>query len=103
VKPYADAPSDEPIELRVYPGANCAFALYDDRGNGYGYENGEYSLVSLTWNDHAHALILAGRQGSYDGMPAATRFIVVCGGVPAVTARATYTGKAMTVPLPACR
>ena len=26
VKPYADAPSDEPVELRVYPGASGDFA-----------------------------------------------------------------------------
>jgi alpha-D-xyloside xylohydrolase len=103
VKPYADALSDEPIELRIYPGANGAFALYDDAGNGYGYEKGEYSLVRLTWTDRAHALTLANREGSYAGMPSAIHFSVVCGGVPAVSAPVTYSGKAMTVPLPACR
>ena len=53
VKPYADAPSDEPTELRVYPGANGAFALYDDSGDGQGYEKGEYSLVRMSWDNSA--------------------------------------------------
>ena len=55
VKPYADAPSDEPTELRVYPGANGAFALYDDSGDGQGYEKGEYSLVRMSWDNRAES------------------------------------------------
>jgi alpha-D-xyloside xylohydrolase len=103
VKLYADAPSDEPIELRVYPGADGAFALYDDAGNGYGYERGKYNLVRLEWNDRARSLTIAKREGSYAGMATATRFKLLCGDAPAIAASANYSGNAITIPLSACR
>jgi alpha-D-xyloside xylohydrolase len=103
VKPYADAPSDEPIELRVYPGADGTFVLYDDAGEGFGYEKGEYSLVKLAWSARARQLFLAAREGSFPRMAATARFRVVCGNAPAAAKTVTYSGKAMRVPLPACR
>ncbi|WP_026527408.1 glycoside hydrolase family 31 protein [Butyrivibrio sp. VCD2006] len=39
------------IEVLVYPGADASFKLYEDAGDGYGYENGEYCITELTWND----------------------------------------------------
>ena len=100
VKPYADARSGEPIELRVYPGGNGAFALYDDAGNGYGYEHGEYSLVRLAWDDRSHTLSLAAREGSYASSP---RFRVVCGSSPRLGRDVSYSGRAITVRLAECR
>jgi alpha-D-xyloside xylohydrolase len=103
VKPYADAPSSAPIELRVYPGANGTFALYDDAGEGFGYEKGEYSLVRLAWNDRARTLSVAGRQGRYPGMAGTQQFKVQCGAVPAAAKLVSYSGSATTVALPDCR
>jgi alpha-D-xyloside xylohydrolase len=100
VKPYADAPSDEPIELRVYPGANGSFAFYDDTGNGYDYEKGEYSLVQVAWDDRSRTLSLAPREGSYASNP---RFRIVCGSAPSVSREVSYSGAAMRVALPGCR
>jgi alpha-D-xyloside xylohydrolase len=100
VKSYADAPSDEPLELRVYPGANGAFALYDDAGDGYGYERGEYSLVGLNWNDRSHSLSIAAREGSYRSNP---RLRIVCGSTQRVTRDVSYSGQAVQVSLADCR
>lgn len=104
VKPYADAPSGEPIELRVYPGASGAFGLYDDAGNGYGYEKGEYSLVRLSWDNRTHVLSAALREGrGYAGMPSRARFRIVCGSDAAVSSELNYTGAAVRLRLPGCR
>jgi alpha-D-xyloside xylohydrolase len=103
VKAYADAPSDEAVELRVYPGANGSFALYDDAGDGFGYEKGEYSLVRLTWNDRSRTLSLAAREGAYPGMAPRQKFKIVCGSAPAVAKPVSYSGPAMSVTLPDCR
>jgi alpha-D-xyloside xylohydrolase len=103
VKPYADAPSDEPIELRVYPGANGSLALYDDAGDGFGYEKGEYSLVRLAWNDRSRTLSLAAREGTYPAMAPRQKFKIVCGSAPAVAKPVSYSGPAMSVTLPDCR
>ena len=44
------------IELFVYGGADAAFDLYRDDGRTYAYENGEYTLTRLAWDDAAGAL-----------------------------------------------
>ena len=41
----------EDIEVLVYPGADASFTLYEDAGDGYGYEKGEYCVTEIKWND----------------------------------------------------
>ncbi len=53
---YADQAPDGPMELRVYPGADATFALYEDAGDGYGYERGEYTVTRLAWDDARRTL-----------------------------------------------
>lgn len=40
-----------PWEVRIYPGADGSFAVYDDEGDSYRYEQGAYSWLSLKWED----------------------------------------------------
>jgi len=105
VKQYADQPSTEPIELRVYPGHDGSFVLYDDEGDGYGYEKGRHATVELTWNDGRHRLTLGARKGSYPGMPATQAFRVVCGtGAAGGAARdVVQDSAAIDIDLPDCR
>ena len=37
--------------LCVFPGADGAFTLYEDSGDGYEYEQGGYRLTRFTWDD----------------------------------------------------
>jgi alpha-D-xyloside xylohydrolase len=48
---YADQKPERPLEIHVWRGANGAFDLYDDAGDGYGYEQGEYTATHLRWDD----------------------------------------------------
>jgi alpha-D-xyloside xylohydrolase len=48
---YADQAPDGPVTLRVYPGADGSFDLYEDAGDGYGHEAGEYTVTRLKWDD----------------------------------------------------
>jgi alpha-D-xyloside xylohydrolase len=48
---YADANPVAPVTVRVYPGRSSTFMLYDDSGDGYAYEQGEYKLVKLSWDN----------------------------------------------------
>jgi alpha-D-xyloside xylohydrolase len=73
---YAGQASD-PIELRVYPGADADFTLYEDEGDSYRYEQGAHSTISIHWSDAARTLTLGVRQGSYPGMAAGHTFNVV--------------------------
>ena len=65
------------LELRVYPGANGSFTLYEDEGDGYNYEKGIYSTIEFQWNDKAKTLTIAARKGSYPGMLQQRQFTVV--------------------------
>ena len=50
------------VKIRVYPGANGSFTLYDDDGHTYGYEHGEMRLTELRWDDAARKLTHTGTQ-----------------------------------------
>jgi alpha-D-xyloside xylohydrolase len=56
VKDYADQPSDAPLEIRVYPGADAEFTLYDDDGRTYDYEEGSRTTTPLRWSQSEQRL-----------------------------------------------
>lgn len=39
------------ITVRIYPGADGKYDLYEDDGDGYEYEKGEYRITRITYND----------------------------------------------------
>ncbi len=96
------------MEVRIYPGQNGSFTLYDDAGDTYDYETGQSSRIVLTWNDAAGQLTIGARSGSYSGMPTTRTFNVVRVGAnhgtgPDVTTAdkvVTYNGSAVTVAVP---
>jgi alpha-D-xyloside xylohydrolase len=65
---YAAEQTGKPLEIRVYRGADGTFTLYDDEGDNYDYEKGEYSTISLTWNDSKGTLVIGPRRGEFPGM-----------------------------------
>jgi hypothetical protein len=73
---YATEGAD-PLEIRVYPGADASFTIYEDEGDTYNYEMGKYSQIPLTWNDAAKTLTIGARTESYTGMPMTRTFNVV--------------------------
>ncbi|MBB3188498.1 glycoside hydrolase family 31 protein [Microbacter margulisiae] len=65
---YATEKPANPLEIRIYPGADGSFVLYEDENNTYDYEKGVYATISFKWNDARHELIIGKRQGSFPGM-----------------------------------
>ena len=74
---YVGEKTWENLELRVYPGADGSFTLYEDEGDSYNYEKGAYSTVTFKWNDKTRTLTIGQRQGEYPGMLKARQFTVV--------------------------
>ncbi len=72
--------SADPLEIRVYAGADASFTIYEDEGDTYDYEAGQYAEIPLTWSDTARTLTIGARKGSYPGMPATKTFNVVFAG-----------------------
>jgi alpha-D-xyloside xylohydrolase len=69
--------SIDPLEIRVYKGQNGSFTLYEDEGDTYNYESGQYSTIEFTWDEAAQVLSIGARSGSYSGMPANRTFNIV--------------------------
>ncbi|HUO09294.1 MAG TPA: TIM-barrel domain-containing protein [Phycisphaerae bacterium] len=59
---------DAPIELRIYPGKDGAFTLFDDEGDSYRYEKGLYATIPITWDQSHKTLTIGERKGSFPGM-----------------------------------
>jgi alpha-D-xyloside xylohydrolase len=74
---YAGEKPAGPIELRIYPGADGEFELYQDAGDSYDYERGSHSIISLHWSESARTLTIGDREGSYPEMPARIQIKVV--------------------------
>ena len=67
----------DPIELRIYRGANGDFTLYEDENDNYDYEKGVYATIPLHWDDAAHTLTIGDRKGQFPGMLESRSFRVV--------------------------
>jgi alpha-D-xyloside xylohydrolase len=58
----------DPIDLRIYTGANGDFTLYEDEGDNYDYEHGARSIIPIHWDDKSLTLSIGAREGSFPGM-----------------------------------
>jgi alpha-D-xyloside xylohydrolase len=91
---YVGEKTWDALELRVYPGADATFTLYEDEGDNYNYEQGKYTTIQMQWNDSRRTLTIGNRQGNYDGMLTNRVFNVV---LPDGTKQTvTYIGKEVT-------
>jgi alpha-D-xyloside xylohydrolase len=79
---YADEQPNAALDLRIYPGQDGNFTLYEDEGDSYNYEQGNFAMTLISWDESSRRLRLHERQGSYPGMPVARRFRIVMGDTP---------------------
>ena len=63
------------LEVRVYPGADGRFTLYEDEGDGYAYEQGACSEIEFTLK--GRTLTVGERRGSFPGMLRERTFRIV--------------------------
>jgi alpha-D-xyloside xylohydrolase len=68
---------DAPLELHVYTGQDGSFELYEDEGDQYNYERGEFSTILIRWNDARRRLAFGMRAGQYAGMKVERNFEIV--------------------------
>ncbi len=65
---YATERPDADYEVRVYPGADGRFTVYEDDNETYNYEKGQYATYDMVWNDKTRTLSISARKGSYPGL-----------------------------------
>ena len=103
---YAEEKKWDDLEIRIYPGADGEFVLYEDEHDNYNYEKGVYSTITFNWDDKKKLLTINDRNGTFPRMLESRKFnLVVANDYKAVgensVAKAdktvTYTGKKVTV------
>ena len=94
---YVGEKSWDDLEIRVYPGADGSFTLYEDEGDNYNYEKGYYATITFQWNDRSRQLTIGTRQGGYKGMILDRKFTIV---LPDGTSRTvSHNGNEQTIRL----
>jgi alpha-D-xyloside xylohydrolase len=96
VMQYAEESKWDNLDIIVYPGADATFTLYEDEGDNYNYEKGEYSTITFTWNNAKKQLTIGERQGQFKGMLTSRKFNVRVVGTEGIQT-IEYNGKAMTL------
>jgi len=74
---YAGEKPNDPIELRIYRGADGEFEIYEDAGDSYRYEQGEYSIMKIRWNEKGNTLTFEPRIGQSPGLAGHRTFRVI--------------------------
>lgn len=74
-----EKPWDE-LEIRVFPGADASFELYEDDFETYAYEKGEWSRIPFAWDDASRTLVIGERIGAFQGMATNRVFRIVLPG-----------------------
>ena len=92
------------LEIRVYPGADGTFTLYEDEGDNYNYEQGKFSEINFKWDEKTRTLTIGDRRGQYQGMLQKRQFRIVVIGKGSDTpanydATIDYDGHAVSVKL----
>ena len=74
---YASEKPADPLEIRVYRGADGEFTLYEDEGDTYDYEKGAYATIPFSWSDSTRTLTIGRRKGTFPGMLESRTFHIV--------------------------
>jgi alpha-D-xyloside xylohydrolase len=53
---YADENKGEAAEILIYSGQDGEFTLYNDEGDNYSYENGNFAAIKLTYKENERTL-----------------------------------------------
>jgi len=64
VPQYTDEKTDGLLALRIDPGADGAFTLYEDDGVSFSYRDGDWMGITMTWDDKDRRLSLRLADGS---------------------------------------
>lgn len=74
---YATEKNWDNLEIRIYPGNDGTFTLYEDENDNYNYEKNIYSTIRFEWNDADRVLSISDRNGKFPGMLKNRTFNVV--------------------------
>ena len=74
---FATEKSWDNLQIRVYPGRDGKFVLYEDENDNYNYEKGMYSEIPFHWDERTGVLTIGPRTGQFPGMLTSRHFNIV--------------------------
>ena len=66
-----------PVELRIYPGRDASFTLYEDSNDGFGYQTGQCAKIVIDYSEKDKTVSIGSIEGSYSGLTLERVFNVV--------------------------
>ncbi|MDW7754546.1 MAG: glycoside hydrolase family 31 protein [Brevefilum sp.] len=73
---YTGENPNAPLELKIFPGQDGNFTLYEDEGDNYNYELGAFTKIPIQWQEDQQNLVISDRQGFYPGMKINYEFLI---------------------------
>jgi len=65
---YTSEKSLDPLTLNIYTGKDASFALYEDEGENYNYEKGQYAIIPIRYDALTNTVTIGERKGEFKGM-----------------------------------
>ncbi|MFC3158440.1 TIM-barrel domain-containing protein [Chryseobacterium arachidis] len=65
---YATEKKWDNLTVKIYPGTDADFVLYEDEFDNYNYEKGNYTEIPFHWNEKSKTLTIDSRKGNFKGM-----------------------------------
>ena len=95
---YADERKGEISEIIIYSGNDGEFTLYNDEGDNYSYEKGNFSAINLSYKDNEKTITFEKAYGEFKYQQNFTIKLIKSGEIPK-TIEFVYTGKEETIDL----
>ena len=98
---WADEKAETPLHLHLYPrhesgNGNDSFLWYEDTGDGYGYEKGEFNQIEISFDEKTGCLSLGSAGHQFTGGLAGRKIIAEAAGL--FRKEFVYSGEEMSVP-----
>ncbi|EHQ28896.1 glycoside hydrolase family 31 protein [Mucilaginibacter paludis] len=74
---FAEEKKWDNLEIRVYPGADGDFTLYEDENDNYNYESGKYTEIPFHWDNKSLTLTIDKKKGGFAGTLVSRKFNII--------------------------
>jgi alpha-glucosidase (family GH31 glycosyl hydrolase) len=98
VKQYTGEQVDAAVTVQIYTGVDGAFTLYEDDGQTFDYQHGDFTKIDMHWKDAQRTIVLRLAPGSRLRPPASRRFALRVAGTSTVR-EVVFSGAALEVRL----
>lgn len=74
---FAEEKKWDNLEIRIYPGADGDFTLYEDENDNYNYETGKYTETPFHWDNNSRTLTIGKKNGDFKGSLVNRKFNII--------------------------